>query len=145
MRKGIFDILKAQAIVVRQTPDVRLILTGGGNVADAVEQATDSDVRDHITFVGYVSEAQKIELYKFAAMLLLPSCQEGLPYVILEPWAGLPVISTPVGGIPDVVEENVNGFLIQPGDYAALAQRILLLCGDWSLREKMGQSNREKS
>ena len=78
MRKGIFDILKAQAIVVRQyTADVWLILTGGGNVADAVEQATDSDVRDHITFVGYVSEAQKIELYKSAAMLLLPSCQRG--------------------------------------------------------------------
>jgi glycosyltransferase involved in cell wall biosynthesis len=145
VRKGIFDILKALAIVVRNDQTIQLVLTGGGNAVDALEQATNSDIEDHISFLGYVSETQKIELYKSAAMLLLPSCHEGLPYVILEAMAaGLPVISTPVGGIPDVIEENVNGFLIEPGDYKALAQRILLLCQNGALRQRIGQANREK-
>lgn len=145
VRKGIFDIFKACSIVIGKYHNIRLVLTGGGNVENAIKQSASPEVMDHIAFLSYVSESQKIELYKSAAMLLLPSCQEGLPYVILEAMAaGLPVISTPVGGIPDVVVENVNGFLIQPGDYAALAQRILLLCGDRALREKMGKMNREK-
>jgi glycosyltransferase involved in cell wall biosynthesis len=145
VRKGIFDVLKAYSTVVSKYENSRLVLTGGGNVEDAINQAADPEIMDCISFLSYVSESQKIDLYKSAAMLILPSYQEGLPYVILEALAaGLPVITTPVGGIPDVVVDDVNGFLIQPGDYAALAQKILLLCGDRPLRERMGQANKEK-
>jgi glycosyltransferase involved in cell wall biosynthesis len=145
VRKGIFDVLKAYSTVVSKYKNSRLVLTGGGNVEDAIKQAADQEIMDCISFLSYVSESQKIDLYKSAAMLILPSYQEGLPYVILEALAaGLPVITTPVGGIPDVVVDDVNGFLIQPGDYAALAQKILLLCGDRPLRERMGQANKEK-
>lgn len=144
-RKGIFDILKAYSIVVRNEQNTRLILTGGGNVEDAIKKSAGKDVMPYLSFLGYVSESQKIDLYKSADMLLLPSCQEGLPYVVLEAMAaGLPVISTYVGGIPDVIEDNVNGFLIQPGDYEALAERILFLNRDQNLRKRISQANREK-
>jgi len=54
---------------------------------------------------------------------------------------GLPIISTPVGGIPEAVEDGTNGFLIQPGDYKALAEKIDLMANDEPLREQMGQQS----
>ncbi len=145
MRKGIFDILKALAIVVRKDKNIQLILTGRDDVVDAIQQACNSSIEDHISCQGYISSEQMVELYKSATMLLLPSYEEGLPYVILEAMAaGLPVISTYIGGIPDVIDESVNGFLIEPGNYKALAQKILFLIQDESLRERIGRTNREK-
>lgn len=145
VRKGVLDVLKAFAIVARAKQDIKLVLTGGDNLVYALEQATDPIIEDRISFLGYVSESEKIELYGSADMLLLPSYDEGLPYVVLETMAaGLPIITTPIGGIPDVVNDTVNGFLIDPGDYRALAQRILVLCQDGELRKKIGNDNREK-
>jgi glycosyltransferase involved in cell wall biosynthesis len=79
-------------------------------------------------------------------LLILPSYEEGLPYVIIEAMlSGLPVISTSVGGIPEVVKDGVNGFLINPGDYKSLADRIIYLCCDEQLRLSIGNSNREEA
>jgi glycosyltransferase involved in cell wall biosynthesis len=58
--------------------------------------------------------------------------------------AGLPIITTPVGALPGLIEDGVNGFLIQPGDYRALADRIVRLLEDPSLRATMAQANRER-
>lgn len=59
--------------------------------------------------------------------------------------AGLPIISTPVGALPEVIEEGINGFLINPGDYQALARRIVRLCQDEQLRLQIGHTNRDKA
>ena len=63
-----------------------------------------------------------------------------MPMTILEAMSyGLPVIATNVGGIPEVVEDKVSGFLINPGDYSSLAEKIELLAKEHDLRKKMGQ------
>jgi glycosyltransferase involved in cell wall biosynthesis len=145
MRKGILDVLKALAIAVQKDQSIELILTGADDIAGAISQFDSSSIEDYTSFLGYVSTTRKIELYRSAAMILLPSYEESFPYVILEAMAaGKPIISTHIGGIPDVIDEGINGYLIEPGDYKALAQKILLLIGDAPLRERIGRANREK-
>ena len=58
--------------------------------------------------------------------------------------AGLPVISTPVGAIPELIKPGTNGFLVPPGDYEALAEKILMLVKDEPLRKMIGKNNRAK-
>ncbi len=78
-------------------------------------------------------------------MLILPSKNEGQPYVILEAIAaGLPIIATNVGCVPEMVQDGLNGFLIEPGDIEALAEKICVLLTDDALRRKMGQASRER-
>lgn len=145
-RKGIYDILKALPMVIGVCRNVRFTFTGGDNVRDALDNSLDPLFTPWVSFRGWISEAEKVALYRAADLLLLPSYEEGLPYVIVEAMAGgLPIISTPVGAIPEVIEEGINGFLIDPGDYEALAQRIVRLCQDDELRLQISHTNRDKA
>ncbi len=79
----------------------------------------------------------------WADVVVLPSFTEGLPNVALEAAAaGVPFVATAVGGTPEVVHDGLNGFLVRSGDPAALAERILKLCGDDDLRRSMGNAGR---
>lgn len=144
-RKGIYDILKALPMVIGACKNICFTF-GGDNVRDALDNSLDSLFTRWVSFRGWVSEAEKVALYRAADLLLLPSYEEGLPYVIVEAMAArLPIISTPVGAIPEVIEEGINGFLINPGDYQALARRIVRLCRGEELRLQTGHTNRDKA
>lgn len=94
-------------------------------------------------FLGAVYGNEKLEVFRSCDFFLLPSYNEGFPIAIIEAMsAGLPIITTPVGGIPDVIKDEQSGFLINPGDYASMAQRILTLASNSSLRKRMGELNR---
>lgn len=145
-RKGIYDILKALPIVMSACKNICFTFTGGDNVRYALDNSLDPLFTPWVSFRDWLSEAEKAALYRAADLLLLPSYEEGLPYVIVEAMAAaLPIISTPVGAIPEVIEEGINGFLINPGDYQALARRIVRLCQDEELRLQIGHTNREKA
>ena len=144
-RKGIYDILKALPIVIDQCEGIKFTLTGGENTQRALKEALDPCFMPWISYQGWISDVQKWILYQNADLLLLPSHEEGLPYVLIEAMAyGLPIITTPVGGIPEVVRDGKNGFLIDPGDYEALANRIIHLSRDEPLRLSMGNVNRDE-
>ena len=98
-----------------------------------------------VRFEGWVSGDKKVELLNNTDVFILPSYTEGLPISILEAMSyRLPVISTPVGGIPEVVRDGENGFLIKPGDKDALHNAIVRLANDEELREKMGNISYSK-
>ncbi|MCE0493301.1 glycosyltransferase family 4 protein [Vibrio salinus] len=120
-RKGIFDLLK----VLKEMPDVTLNVGGGGDV-DAFWKAVDEQgVREQIQFHGWVDKTRKAELMAQSQLLILPSYNEGLPVVILEAMAScLPVISTPVGGIPEVIIDDNTGFIVTPGDVDCIKQVV---------------------
>ena len=101
---------------------------------------------DCIHVLGSISGKQNIaEMYQAADMYVLPSYREGLPLTLFEAMAsGLPVIATPVNGVPYEMHDGVNGYLVPHGDVPALRQRLLELLDDIALRKKMGAVNRAK-
>ena len=75
--------------------------------------------------------------------LILPSANEGTPVSAIEALAGgRPVVATRVGGVPDVVRDGVDGFLVEPGDVDAMADRLAALASDEQLRHRMGEAGR---
>ncbi|MCX7766342.1 MAG: glycosyltransferase family 4 protein [Candidatus Sumerlaeia bacterium] len=144
-RKGILDVFKAIPLVTQKRPDVRFILTGGENVL-RYQQINPPEINQHIYFTGWIAESDRLALYKSADILILPSYNEGLPYVIIEAMAcGLPIVASRIGGIPEILEDGANGLLIEPGDYQALAQNILRLLNDAELYRTISQANLAKA
>jgi glycosyltransferase involved in cell wall biosynthesis len=102
-------------------------------------------IENHVVFVGWVSGAVKVDLLRRAQIYVLPSYNEGLPVSLLEAMSWqVPVISTRVGGIPELVREGVDGLLIDAGDRAALSSAIIELAQNAELREKMGIAARDQ-
>jgi glycosyltransferase involved in cell wall biosynthesis len=95
--------------------------------------------------LGYLHGDEKLEIFFESDIFILPSYGEGLPITILEAMAaGLPIIATSVGAIPEIIEDGKNGFLTEAGDYVGLAKKILKLARDMKLRQEMGKNNIEK-
>jgi glycosyltransferase involved in cell wall biosynthesis len=145
VRKGIFDLLQALAIVRTRFPNVRLLCGGDGDVAGVRTRARELGIEQSVEILGWVSGAAKQQVLAEATVYVLPSHAEGLPMGVLEAMAaGAPVVATCVGGIPDAVEDEVDGLLVEPGDVDALADRIVRLLGDASLRATFAAKARRK-
>ncbi|MEE9412099.1 MAG: glycosyltransferase family 4 protein [Methylococcales bacterium] len=135
-RKGIHVILKAIKILADK--NISFVLAGDGDIEGTRKFVKENSFETIVTVPGWISGDQKLALLKEADIYILPSYQEGLPISILEAMsAGLPIISTPVGGIPDAVIDGENGYLIGPGDSEALASKILLLSKDLNTWKKL--------
>lgn len=136
--KGVYDIIESAKYITNS--NIIINLYGDGNLEEFKNLINNSNVQSKVKIKGWISGEDKERAYQNSDIVILPSYTEGLPMSILEAMAyGLPVISTPVGGIAEAVEDNVNGYLIEPGDYKALAEKIDSLANDKNLREKMGQ------
>lgn len=145
-KKGVFDLLKAFAIVASNYPASRLLLGGDGDLPGAVRLTEDLGLSGQVRLLGWVSGEAKYELLSRASIFVLPSYNEGLPMSILEALAaGLPIVSTPVGGIPRAITSGLEGFLVNPGDIHALAERLIQLLADPDLRQRMGAAARKKA
>lgn len=139
-RKGTYDILEAAKYI--NNPNVVINLYGDGNINEFEKLVINNNLQDKVKVNGWISGNEKEDIFKISDVLILPSYNEGLPIAILEAISyGLPVISTPVGGIPEAVKDGINGFLIQAGDVKTLAAKIDILASDEKLREKMGQES----
>ena len=100
-----------------------------------------------VVFAGHVKDPARMPLYYQAAdIYFLPSRADTAPFSVLEAMAsGLPVVATNVGGIPEQVEDGNNGFLVQPGDTLAMAERLGKLISDPSACEEMGAYGRSRT
>lgn len=137
--KGIYELLDALAIVVRQFPQLRLLIGGDGEVDQVRAKAEQLGLGSNIELHGWVSGAQKQVLFSRASLLVLPSYKEGLPMAVLEAMAqGIPVVASKVGGVPYAIRDKVEGLLVPAGDRAALAEALLCLFADPALAQKMG-------
>jgi glycosyltransferase involved in cell wall biosynthesis len=138
--KGIFELL--DAFNQLQSPSVRLWIAGDGPELEAAKaKVSELKLSEVVHFYGWVFNDQKMQLLKEADIFVLPSYAEGMPNAVLEAMAsGIPVVATTVGGIPDLIKDNVNGFLVKPGDANMLAEKITLLINDAEKRKSFSES-----
>jgi glycosyltransferase involved in cell wall biosynthesis len=124
--------------------DAHLCLVGDGpDRAQVEKRAHELGVMKRTIFLGYQEEVAP--LYAAFDALILPSGNEGTPVSAIEALAaGRPVVATSVGGVPDVVREREDGFLVPVGDTEAMAERLERLARDPKLRERMGQAGRAR-
>lgn len=143
-RKGLYDVVPL-AIKRLSAENINFIFIGQGDLEYLKSYYRRIGIYNKCQFVGSISRHSLSDFYQKADIFILPSHAEGLPMTLLETMSfGLPVIATDVGGIPEVVKNGENGFLIKPGDDEALAEYISLLSKDRELRQKMGRNNRKK-
>lgn len=143
--KGVLEILEViEDILSRETDkNIYFVFAGEGPLVNRIKDYC-RRFKQNVTYLGCVDKERKIKLLNLSNILLLPSYAEGFPNALLEAMAvGLPVITTHVGGIPDIIKDGENGFLIQPRDVDALKEKILMLVNNKELREEMGRKNRE--
>lgn len=141
--KGIYDLLDAAARVQRAGVELRLRLAGEGEVERVRALARALDIEPRVEFLGWIGGAEKARALQNSALFLLPSYIENMPVSMLEAMAaGIPVVATTVGGIPDVVRDGVHGRLVAPGDTDGLARAIRELLEDDARRHAMGEAGR---
>jgi glycosyltransferase involved in cell wall biosynthesis len=137
-RKGIYDLLPAFKEHLIKHPTSELIVCGDGELEEVKNLAKELEIDKSIKFPGWVNGDQKISLLNSSDVVVLPSYNEGLPMVILEAMSlGKCVISTYVGGIPEAIQTNVNGLLVEPGDITNLELALTNSCSK-EVRTRLG-------
>lgn len=143
-RKGTFDLLDVAAGLRYKWPTMEFIFIGGGEVGK-FRQIAARRALSNVRFLGAVDDDLRTRMLQTSDIFILPSHAEGQPIALLEAMAtGLPVISSAVGSIPEVIQES-NGFLEKPGDVDALIKRLEALAVDARLREAMGRFNAQEA
>lgn len=144
-RKGVFDLLRAIGSHREELEEkIELRIGGNKNEEQLLNTIRDYHLEGFVHFEGFVSGEKKVELLNWANVYVLPSFNEGLPISILEAMSyKMPIISTPVGGIPEVVDDS-NGVLVEPGDEEQIYEAIRKYVDDRSLIEKQGSNSYPK-
>ena len=128
-RKGLFTLIESMPAVVRSFPRAKFIISGKGQsneMKKLVAHAQKLGVIDNIVFTGYYPDRKLPRLYQAADVFAFSTFYENLPFAVLEALStGLPVVTTNVGGIPEMIDDGKNGFLVQPFNSRELSDRIL--------------------
>lgn len=140
--KRVQDLVRAMKIVAKKTEDCKMVLVGDGPERPAVTTLMEKlKLRRKVTLTGFRRDIPRI--LNYSHMLVIPSEMESAPLTLLEGMScGVPVIATKVGGIPEIVEDGVNGFLVAPRKPKQIAEKILALNENPELREKLGTAAR---
>lgn len=141
-RKGIHLLIEAVSGLARDL-EWKLYVGGDGDIDGVLAHVNRVGLADRIEVMGWVDEDEKAEILKRAAVLVLPSYAEGLPVSLLEAMAyAVPVVATPVGGIPDLIEAGREGLLVPVGDVQELRRAIDFLLRNADVARAMGRRGR---
>jgi glycosyltransferase involved in cell wall biosynthesis len=144
--KGVYDLLRAWPAVRAAHPEARLVFGGSGELDRARALAVELDVAESLDLPGWTTGRAKDALLQRATVFILPSHFEALPMAVLEAMAaGLPVVATRVGGIPDAIDHGRDGLLIPPHDPVAIADRLCELLADSARRRELGAAARTRA
>lgn len=131
-------LLKAWQSLQNHYPDWHIYMLGNGEVERFRQMSHEMGLQDSVTFTGYMTGQEKEKYFRNASLLCMCSYEEGFPMVVLEAWTyGIPVITTPVGGLPDVIEEGKNCVTFGFGNSDELADRLSSLIDDNEMRQAM--------
>ncbi len=148
-RKGLPVLLQAAAMVCKEDRKVKFVLLGDGPMKQYLErESVKLGLQNRFMCIGHIPfrtrQQELVEFYQYATIYVQPSLYEGLPATILEAMAcGKPVVATAVSGHLDVINNGANGLLVPPNNPQALAESLLKLLQDDSLRHTLGQAARD--
>jgi rhamnosyl/mannosyltransferase len=146
--KGVHVLVRAFA-ELDDLPDARLRLVGGGDaVPDQAKLAAQLDIGDRIEFAGELTGQDLAGAIRAAAVLVLPSLSEAEchPMALIEAMAcGTPVVGSEIGGIPYIIQPDVTGLLVPPGDVPALAAACRRILVDGALADRLGAAGRRRA
>lgn len=141
-RKGYKDLIKAFALIAKRYPDWKIVFAGNGEIEEGKNLAKNLGIAVQTEFIGWITGNMKAKVFQESSIFCLPSYAEGFPMAVLDAWAyGLPVITTPVGGIPDVAQDGKNMMLFMPGDTNTLAAKMDMMIRDVSLRNAIREES----
>ena len=140
--KGVDVLIKAFPAIKKEHPDIKLKIAGEGKEMNTLKTLADKlHIGHSIDFLGIIRGGNKIQALRNALLLVCPSRSEAFGIVILEAFAaGIPVIASRVGGIPEIIEDKVNGLLAEPDNPEQLSSKIDLLLKDHELRNHFVRS-----
>lgn len=143
-RKGLLFLVEAAKTVVREYSNTKFLIVGDGPIKKQLDQKVlAANLSENFIFVSRVEEDVLPALYNCADVFVLPSIQEGQGIVLLEAQAsGKPVVAFDIGGVNEAVHNGETGLLVERGNCDGLAEALLKLLGDGSLREQMGLAGR---
>lgn len=144
--KGVSELMEAFGLARVRDRRVKLLVAGSGSkMGEMIERADALGAGGDFQHVGvYEGPEGRTEFLRKVDVLVLPSHTEGTPNVVVEAMSrGVPVIASDVGGLPDMLGHDA-GLLVPAGDARALADAMLRLCGDSTLRARMGRAARER-
>jgi len=140
------DIIMAYSIVKRTFPNATLTITGDGPEKKNLQKLIIDLSLSGIHFTGNIQYDAMPSFYKDASILIHATQIESFGIALVEAMAsGTPVVSTNVGGIPEVIDDTVNGYLVNHGDYTAMADKILLLLNDEKLYNRISRNAIKKA
>lgn len=139
-RKGTFELIEAIKNIKKDlNKDINFYIGGNGNIDKLNSKIKEYGLEEFVHYVGWISGEKKIELLKKSHVYVLPSHNEGLPISILEAMSyKMPIISTPVGGIPEVLHDKKNGILVTPGNVKEIEDALKFFIHNSSEIETMG-------
>ena len=146
-RKGLDTLFQSISKVVQNFKDAKFVISGEGfrqNKEKLLKLAEKLKIENSVLFVGYFPDEKLPDLYAASDIFVLPALYENFPFAILEAQAtGLPVISTKVGGIPELVTNNKNGLLVEPANSEQLTEGIMILLENPEFAEELGKRARQ--
>lgn len=141
--KGTAELLDAVAALAPHFPQLHLVMGGNGDLDGVKREAAARGIADRIALPGWLDGAARDAELARAGVFCLPSHAEGLPMSVLEAMAaGRAVVASSVGGIPELVQDGVNGLLVPAHDGAALAAALARLLDNDGLRRRLGAQAR---
>jgi len=146
-RKGIHVLLRSMPYILEAIPDTQLLIAGSGYMESFIRLLTKSlNLEDHIRLLGFVPEDELPSLYNLSDLFILPSIYaESFGITLLEAMAsGTPIVASAIGGIPEVVENGVNGILFKKGDELDLANAVIRVLDDPALANELAINARKK-
>ncbi len=146
VEKGLLDLVKCAEYVCKAHPSICFVLAGSGPLENSLRKLIEKKrLQSNFSLVGNVGRNDILKYYQNSRIFVLPSIYESFPNTLLEAMAcGLPVVTTRVCDAPRIVKDGENGLLVPPRNPFSLAQALLRLLEDETLRKKMGKACRKR-
>ncbi len=137
--KNVDGLAAAWRLAAPRVPDARLLIIGSGRESETIERLV-AELPEQTTWVARVPQPEIARALDASSVLALPSRSEGLPRIVIEAFCrGRPVIGAHAGGIPDIVEDGVNGLIVPADDPAAFAEALVHVLGNRALQEELAE------